>query len=161
MPNINDGRLILEGGEGVFSGTITGLSPGAAYKVCAYAINSFDEVFYASSYVTLPMYLSSTFVPKCMIYTDYTDDPNATGVVVLKGEVIQDYGYYASERGFCYTTDGSTPTIADKKIPSGEGLGVFSETISGLPPGTYTFKAYGINSAGIGYSSGYYQVKIK
>ncbi len=70
---------------------------------------------------------------------------------VFNGEIITDGGATVTERGFVYCTD-SLPDLADTRIPSGDGIGIFSAAVDGLVPGvTYYVRAYGENSLGLAY----------
>ena len=67
------------------------------------------------------------------------------------GEVTDDGGASVTERGVCYNTS-SNPSISDNPVQSGSGTGIFECTITGLDPlETYFYKAFAINSAGVGY----------
>lgn len=152
MPTIDDGRLALEGGNGKYSGTITGLKAGAAYKVRAYAINS-RGITYSNNYTTLPMYTTEAFVP--MLYS--LDAKLVAGMsdVSLTSRIDSDHGYLVTERGFCYSRSGQTPTVNDMKIQAeGSGLGTFSAVVKDLAPGRYFFRSYAVNEAGVGYFIG-------
>ena len=68
------------------------------------------------------------------------------------GVVTDDGGASVTERGVCYNTS-SNPTITDNSIQSGSGTGTFDCTLTGLDQLTqYFYKAYAINSVGVGYS---------
>ncbi|MCB2376442.1 Ig-like domain-containing protein [Hymenobacter sp. BT635] len=77
-----------------------------------------------------------------------------TTSAVLGGNVTADGGATVTERGVVYSSTNTTPTTADTKDTNGNSTGSFSETISGLTPGTrYYVRAYAINSAGTAYGS--------
>ncbi len=144
---VNDGTVEAGGGSGEFSATITGLQPGAAYKVRAYATN-YQGTTYSVSYVTLPMYLSQAFVPSVFLLPDMYDPMKVTA------SISRDNGYMITEKGFCYNTAGITPTINDTKVADGgTGLGDFEYSFSGKPPGRYHVRSYAVNKAGTGYSA--------
>ncbi|MBQ7551714.1 MAG: T9SS type A sorting domain-containing protein, partial [Bacteroidales bacterium] len=70
---------------------------------------------------------------------------------VVGGEVISDGGEEVTDRGVCWNTVG-TPTITDSCIHLGNGLGAFSDTLSGLSMNTvYYVRAYAINNVGVSY----------
>lgn len=53
------------------------------------------------------------------------------------------------ERGVCYSTVNSNPTISDTKVISGSGFGVYDSYIGGLSQGTtYYVRAYAIDGDG-------------
>ena len=74
---------------------------------------------------------------------------NATAKV--GGVITASGGTSVTERGVCYSKS-SGPTVADNTETSGSGTGTFESTLTGLDQSTkYYFKAYAINSVGIGY----------
>jgi hypothetical protein len=73
----------------------------------------------------------------------------------LGGEVTASGGETVTESGIVYSTTDDTPTIAEgaTKVSIGTGTGSFSESVTGLSPGTtYYVNAYATNS--VGTSSG-------
>jgi hypothetical protein len=77
-----------------------------------------------------------------------------TTSAVLGGNVTADGGDAVTDRGVVYVAGAGTPTTANTKVQIGTGTGSFSQTITGLAPGTqYTVRAYAINSAGTAYGS--------
>ncbi|WP_299578315.1 hypothetical protein [uncultured Sunxiuqinia sp.] len=56
-------------------------------------------------------------------------------------------------RGLCWNTTGVTPTLSDKVVPVGSGLGSFTGMLEGLNESdTYYVRAYATNSEGTAYS---------
>jgi len=71
----------------------------------------------------------------------------------LGGDVNSDGGSTVTERGVVYSTS-INPTTSDTKTQVGSGTGVYSQSVTGLSPGTtYHFRAYAINSLGTSYGS--------
>jgi len=67
------------------------------------------------------------------------------------GIITSNGGATVTIRGVCYSTS-SNPTVIDNSIQSGSGTGTFDCEITGLNQNTkYYFKAYAMNSVGIGY----------
>ena len=67
------------------------------------------------------------------------------------GTVLKGGGLTVSERGVVVGTEVD-PTVEDLRFQSGSGTGSFSTEITGLLPGTtYHYRAYAVNSKGIGY----------
>jgi hypothetical protein len=74
--------------------------------------------------------------------------------------VASDGGATVTDRGLCWNTTG-TPTVADYKIPTGDGTGTFTSTLAGLKEGlTYYVRAYATNSKGTAYSPAVTSFKI-
>ncbi len=68
-----------------------------------------------------------------------------------EGDVTDDGGDRDIIRGFCWSTSPS-PTIADSKVYSGTGEGVFTESVTNLTPATiYYVRAFAENGAGVSY----------
>jgi hypothetical protein len=72
---------------------------------------------------------------------------------VSGGFISSEGGSSVTERGICYGKN-QNPSVADLTIKEGSGTGTFQCTVTGLDRGTkYYVRAYGINSAGIGYGN--------
>lgn len=101
------------------------------------------------------IYIVVTYTPSTApsVTTSAATDKRAT-TVVGNGNVTSDGGATVTERGFCYSTTNSTPTISDsKKVVSGT-TGSYTGTITGLLPGKrYYCRAYATNASGTGYGS--------
>jgi hypothetical protein len=67
------------------------------------------------------------------------------------GQVSEEGNTPVTERGFCFGQNRN-PSITDRKVDLGSGLGGFSYNFSGLSEGTtYYIRAYAINKKGIFY----------
>jgi len=72
--------------------------------------------------------------------------------VDVSAAVTPDGGSPVTSRGFCWNTTGN-PTVLDNVVPTGAGLGTFSNTITNLIEGpTYYVRAYAINGIDKAYS---------
>jgi len=150
-PTIWYERIEVEPGSGNFSATITGLKPSTEYIVRAYAINV-KGVTYSNEQASILTKYVNKYIPEIELISAEIDQEDA-GQLILQGTVLSDKGYYLSERGFCYTKDGTIPTTGNPRIIiKGGGIGDFSIKVDYLSPGHYTFRAYGITSLGVGYS---------
>lgn len=68
-----------------------------------------------------------------------------------QGEVVDDGGDSEIDRGFCWSTSPS-PTIADNKVYSATGEGVYNAQATQLIPSTlYYLRAFARNDAGVSY----------
>jgi hypothetical protein len=77
----------------------------------------------------------------------------STTSAILGGNVTDDGGATVTERGVVFST-APNPTIADNVVQMGSGTGPFSQSVTGLNPGTlYYVRAYAINSEGLAYGS--------
>ena len=78
----------------------------------------------------------------------------STTFATTGGNVSSDGGAAVTERGIVFSTTSSTPTIADTKVQTGTGSGIFTTQLSGLNAGTiYYARAYATNTAGTSYGS--------
>ncbi|MDP3913112.1 MAG: choice-of-anchor D domain-containing protein [Bacteroidota bacterium] len=74
----------------------------------------------------------------------------------LGGNVTDNGGGSVTDRGVVYSTTDNTPTIAEGATPdaNGSGIGIFSESVGSLTPGTlYYMNAYATNPAGTSYGT--------
>jgi hypothetical protein len=78
------------------------------------------------------------------------------GSLTANGQVTDRGGVPITRRGFCYIPGQvGVPTILDD-VAYDDGsfnTGAFLEAISGLGSDSYTFRAYAVNSEGVGYGS--------
>lgn len=74
-----------------------------------------------------------------------------SSTAISGGNVTYDGGTAVTARGVCWSTTPN-PTIADNHTSDGNGIGVFTSSITGLTPGTtYYVRAYATNSVGTAY----------
>lgn len=74
------------------------------------------------------------------------------GSAVVGGNVLEDGGYTITERGICWSNNG-TVSIAGPHRAAGSGVGAFTMTLtsSDIPSGEYQYCAYAINEKGVYY----------
>lgn len=144
-PLISGNKTINGSGSGIFSSTLTGLTPNTLYYLRAYATNS-SETTYGNevSFKTNIAYSLATV-------TTGSATRITSRNAVLGGEVLSDGNSTVFERGICYNTN-QHPTLDNYKVQMGSGTGTFSDTLTGLIPcTTYYARAYAINSQGTAY----------
>jgi uncharacterized protein (TIGR02145 family) len=134
-------------GTGVFTSAITGLLPGTAYHVRAYATNSAGTAYGADIPFTTNPVLVPTLTTTAV--TGITLTTAATG-----GNITADGGGAVTARGVCWATTANPVIGATNTTTNGTGTGVFVSNITGLVPGTaYHVRAYATNSAGTAYGA--------
>ncbi|MBB2150641.1 fibrobacter succinogenes major paralogous domain-containing protein [Pedobacter gandavensis] len=90
--------------------------------------------------------LEAPSISNVVISAMTTNQADATSVITLDG------GTPVTARGLVWNTTGM-PTFADHVIPSGQGVGSFKNTLSGLSEGVdYFVRAYATNKLGTTYS---------
>ncbi len=145
-PTITDNTAI--GGNQLntaYTCNMSDLAPNTTYYVRGYATTDITTTY--GSQVT---FQTATGLPELT-----TSQPTSTATTITAGgEITSNGGYAVTERGICYSTTNSEPTILDSKVSCGSGNGSFNATISPLPPSTnYYVRAYATNSIGTGYGN--------
>jgi len=80
---------------------------------------------------------------------------------IAHATVTLDGGSKVTERGFCWSTTNTIPSVADNRMIKGAGVGDFSDTLKSLKESaTYYVRAYAINSVGTTYSFSVTKFKI-
>ena len=118
-------------------------------------VSAWDFYFNSGSCTTNDCYLReyglsvrAVCITAPVVRTKRAAEVNSSSAII-KGNVSYDGGADVTERGFVYGTseDNLTETLS-----CGSGIGNFSANLTSLVSGTtYYYKAYAINSAGIGY----------
>ena len=101
--------------------------------------------------LTMILFSCKPEVEKPTVVTKSVGEVTKTSAKVV-GQVAADGGADVTERGVCWSTDG-TPTILDFSVKDTEGgLGIYEIAFTDLVPNTqYYVRAYAINEAGTGY----------
>ena len=148
-PTVMDSHQSTSIWQEPFYCTLTDLELDTKYYVRAYARKG-EDCYYGNeeSFTTLPI-LSGPSAP--IVITMFVTDIGSDYAVVY-GSVAGDGGKTVTERGICWSSSHTTPTIGDSHLVNGSGLGDFSVTMTGLTPNTtYYARFYAINEIGIGY----------
>ena len=101
--------------------------------------------------LTMVLFSCKPEVEKPTVVTKSVGEVTKTSAKVV-GQVAADGGADVTERGVCWSTDG-TPTILDFSVKDVEGgLGSYDVVFTDLVPNTqYYVRAYATNEAGTGY----------
>ncbi len=144
-PTIADSITLNGTGTGVFTSTITGLTPNTSYYLRAYATNSVGTAYGNEIIFT-------TLV--CDVPTLTTASMSAIGGLTAKcGGDISSSGNCSPARGVCWSTNPN-PTIADNVTTDGTGTGSNISILTGLTPHTvYYVRAYATNLIGTSYGN--------
>lgn len=144
-PTIADNHTSDGSGVGIFSSSITGLSPGTTYYIRAYGTNgtgtSYGNQVIFTTITTFPIINTTAII-------DITPETAISG-----GNITSDGGSPVTARGVCWSTS-QNPTITDMKSTDGSGTGTFTSNVTGLLSSTtYYLRAYATNSVGTGYGN--------
>ena len=145
-PTVSDSRVASGIGKGAFSVMMKGLSPNTSYNVRAYSISEQGEV-----YGNEVNFKTATRRPSLVT----TNISNITGSkVTIANQILSDGGATITQRGVCWSSSNSTPTINDSINISTSTTSIYDVNLSTLMANTtYWLRAYATNSAGTGYSS--------
>ncbi len=143
-PNIERSRTTDGYGEGVFTSSITNLTPNTLYYIRAYAVNTEgtgygNQITFTTGNLAVPVVTTTAI-------SSITQTTAASG-----GNVTNDGGSPVIERGVCWSTH-TAPAVTDSKTTNGTGMGIFTSSITGLTGNTrYYVRAYASNDKGTGY----------
>ncbi|MFZ4414370.1 MAG: DUF1566 domain-containing protein, partial [Bacteroidales bacterium] len=144
-PTIANSKTTDGTGIGIFTSTLTALTPGTTYYVRSYATNSAGTAYGNQLIIT------SLAVLPTLTTTAATSILSTTAL--CGGNIINNGGGNVTARGVCWSIS-QNPTLADSITINGGGSGAFTSSLSGLIPGNiYYVKAYATNSAGTAYGN--------
>ena len=144
-PTTSDSKTTDGSGLGIFTSSITGLTPGTIYNIRGYATNSIGTAYLGQeSFKTLALAPTITTTAITLI----TASAASGG-----GNITSDGGGAITARGVCWSTT-TGPTTASNKTSDNIGSDNFISAFSGLTSGTtYYVRSYATNSAGTAYGS--------
>ena len=126
-------------GTGTFSVLLTGLNTGVSYYYRTYAKNNTNANY---AYGT-PVCMFTTSAPPSVVTNCPVSSISGTSAIV--GGVAS--GSSSGQRGVCYSSTNSMPTISNSVLNIGTGTGSFSSSLTGLSPCTnYNVRAFVINN---------------
>ena len=143
-PTIQENKYLVSGELGVFKLVMTELQPGTLYYVRSFAKNR-----KGLQYGNQVSFTTVAYTPPTVITQDVGQV--TTRSAQANGQVSDEGNTPVTERGFCFGQNRN-PSVNDRKVDLGAGLGGFSYNFSGLSEGTtYYVRAYAINKKGIFY----------
>ncbi len=144
-PTIANSKTTDGTGAGTFTSSITGLLPGTAYYVRAYATNGVGTAYGNE--------LTATTTAILPVLTTAVASSLTSNSVTIGGTITTDGGATVTARGVCWSTT-QNPTTANSKTINGTGPGTFVSSVTGLLPGTtYYISAYATKSVGTAYGT--------
>lgn len=140
-PTISNNRVVATGsGTGSFSKNISGLQYDVTYHVRAYAIQN-GQPIYGNDVMFATAWTNTQVQTSAATNVSYAS-ATFNGIVITEGSPAY------TERGFCYSSTITQPTISSTKIPvAGSGEGNYSKSVSGLANlTTYYVRAYALQN---------------
>lgn len=148
--SLSDNYIMNGTGTGVFSSEISGLIEKTTYYIRAYATNKVGTSYGEEVIFTVP---NKTPIVSTSVGSSITSTSALIG-----GTVSSEGASTITQRGVVWS-NSPNPTLSDNYSSNGNGIGVFSSSITGLNPSTkYYVRAYAINSFGTSYGN---QVEIQ
>ncbi|MCR5820365.1 MAG: hypothetical protein K6F94_05395 [Bacteroidaceae bacterium] len=129
-----------------FNTTISDLTPGSRYAVCAYAMSAkaygFSEIKYVSTANQNEPVVSSTTASTTSVAHE----------LLVTASVVDEGTSPVTERGFVYSTDMLEPTLDNTKVVAQGNNESFTATLKDLSSTQkYYIRAYAKSNDGIGY----------
>ena len=146
-PTVEGGKVTDSSTEQKVTATITGLTEGDTYHARAYAITR-DGTFYSGD---IQFNTETTFAPTVAQPRVYNLTENGAKV---KATISTNGGLEVTEKGVCYSSTNSKPTLEDTKAISTEADNNILVNLGDLQGGvTYYVRAFATNAKGTGYST--------
>ena len=149
-PTISDNHTSDGTTSTPFTSSITGLTAGLTYHVCAYATNSAGTAYGNEVVFTTLSSLSTPAIVTNAVTNSVNTSATGSGTISAWG------GSTITDRGICWSTSHN-PTLGtaiDYNSAGAGGEGTFTAPIGGLTLGqTYYVCAYATNSSGTSYGT--------
>jgi uncharacterized protein (TIGR02145 family) len=145
-PTISNSKTTDSSGVATFTSQLTGLLGDSVYYVRAYATNATGTGYSAQ--------LSFTATPAVLATITTTSVSGVTSSKAFSGgNISSNGGGIISARGLVWNT-ATGPTLSNFKTTSSGTVGIFTDSLLGLNPGTtYYVKAYVTNDKGTAYGN--------
>jgi uncharacterized protein (TIGR02145 family) len=144
-PTIGNSKTTNGTGTGSFTSNITGLQPGTAYHVRAYATNSAGTAYGNDLIFNTPAVVPTISTTAA---TGITRTTATSG-----GNITSNGGSTVTVSGICWGT-AHNPSITGSYTTDGSATGGYSSSISGLAASTlYYVRAYATNGIGTSYGN--------
>jgi uncharacterized protein (TIGR02145 family) len=145
-PTISNSKTTDSSGVAPFTSQLTGLLGDSVYYVRAYATNATGTGYSAQ--------LSFTATPAVLATITTTSVSGVTSSKAFSGgNISSNGGGIISARGLVWNT-ATGPTLSNFKTTSSGTVGIFTDSLLGLNPGTtYYVKAYVTNDKGTAYGN--------
>ncbi|MEI6823815.1 MAG: hypothetical protein WCL51_17940, partial [Bacteroidota bacterium] len=144
-PTTASSKVTSGTGSGVFSATMTGLTPNTKYYVRAFGTNAVST-YYGNE-------ISFTTSNGAISLTTTTPYSVTINSATSGGNITDNGGSAVTARGVCWSLN-SNPTIADNHTVNSSGSGSYSSFITGLSiNNTYYVRAYATNATGTYYGN--------
>lgn len=141
-PTIENSKIVVSGTTAAYSVVLASLESGTTYYIRSYATNSKGTGYGEVAEFTTAVDIGETTL------SDLTDtDALASAEILTLGD-----NFAITEKGFCYSSVNTVPTVADtKKVSSVQGNDI-TASLTGLTPNTkYYICAYVVNEKGTYY----------
>ena len=145
-PTIENDHTIVGKGLGNFQSNITNLQVSTTYYIRAFATNETGTTYGDQ----IPI-ITKDGLP----IVETNEEVTATALIInAGGKIVDNGGFNVTDRGICFSSTNTEPTITDQLASGGKGNGSFSVALQELTPATkYYLRAYATNENGTSYGT--------
>jgi hypothetical protein len=145
-PTINSSVLIINNSNTIINGNINSLIENAKYYIRAFAENIYG-ISYSNELIV-------TAYGKPIVTLNSLSSINSSSSFTSNSEVLSNGNLSLVNKGICYSSSTSTPTISSNVIYNNSSLNSYTTTVNSLYYGTtYYVRAFASNDIGTSYSS--------